>query len=90
MWRHHPAFGAPFLSEQCVIDVGTKSFISDDSYPGTANPRHMDTEYEGPMADGVDLLFGVLLLFLLGFEFGIFPAFEFKVPVGQLAGVFGI
>ena len=25
MWSHHPAFGAPFLSEHCVIDTDARS-----------------------------------------------------------------
>ena len=55
MWSHHPAFGAPFISKDCVVDVGTKSFISDDGYAGNANPMKLDTEYQWPMAEGVDM-----------------------------------
>ena len=25
MWSHHPAYGAPFLSEHCVIDSDARS-----------------------------------------------------------------
>jgi galactose mutarotase-like enzyme len=55
MWSHHPAFGAPFLSDQCVVDVGTNSVLVDDVYAGFANPLKLDAEYTWPLAEGVDL-----------------------------------
>lgn len=50
MWSHHPAFGAPFLSEHCVIDTDARILQSDDSYEGAANPLKLDTEYTWPRA----------------------------------------
>ena len=55
MWSHHPAYGAPFLSEHCVIDVGTASFIADDRYAGFANPLLLNQSYRWPMAGDVDM-----------------------------------
>ena len=55
MWSHHPAFGAPFLSEHCVIDVGTSYFVADDQYAGFANPLALSQAYQWPMAGDVDM-----------------------------------
>ena len=55
MWSHHPAFGAPFLSEHCVIDTDARILQSDDSYEGAANPLTLDTEYMWPLAGDLDL-----------------------------------
>jgi len=35
MWGHHPAFGAPFLSGACVLDLPGKRFLADrgQAYP---------------------------------------------------------
>ncbi len=55
MWSHHPAFGAPFLSEHCVIDTDARILQSDDSYEGAANPLSLDTEYAWPLAGDLDL-----------------------------------
>jgi len=40
MWAHHPAFGAPLVSADCVIETGAKEIQSDDSYhvPGNDLP----------------------------------------------------
>jgi hypothetical protein len=35
MWAHHPAFGAPFLDENCVVATGARRFSADDEAPGT-------------------------------------------------------
>src|SRR5699024_2957168 len=35
MWSHHPAFGAPFLDESCVIDTACATVVSDHLTPGT-------------------------------------------------------
>lgn len=35
MWSHHPAFGAPFLDETCVIDAGCRTVLADPTAPGT-------------------------------------------------------
>jgi galactose mutarotase-like enzyme len=55
MWSHHPAYGAPFLSEHCVIDIGTKTFVADDLYAGTVNPLILNQQYDWPMAGNVDM-----------------------------------
>ena len=55
MWSHHPAYGAPFLSEHCVIDVGTSNFVADDQYAGFANPLTLSQAYQWPMAGELDM-----------------------------------
>lgn len=36
MWSHHPAFGAPFLSGDCVIETAAQTFVVDDAdLPGS-------------------------------------------------------
>lgn len=35
MWSHHPAFGAPFLEDGCVLSTGFRSFIADELNPGS-------------------------------------------------------
>lgn len=55
MWSHHPAFGAPFLSEKCRIDTGARTLLSDDGYAGTYNPLQLNTKYQWPMAEGIDM-----------------------------------
>ena len=55
MWSHHPAYGAPFLSEHCVIDTDAGILLSDDKYEGAANPLTQDTEFSWPMAGDLDL-----------------------------------
>jgi hypothetical protein len=51
MWGHHPAFGPPFLSQACRIDIGAATFVADDSYAGTANPLEPDRRYRWPWAE---------------------------------------
>jgi hypothetical protein len=51
MWGHHPAYGAPFLSDACRIDVGAAAFRADDGYVGSANPLELDTLYSWPLAE---------------------------------------
>lgn len=55
MWSHHPAFGAPFLSDKCRVDTGAKTLLSDDGYVGTHNPLKVNTQYQWPLADGTDM-----------------------------------
>lgn len=55
MWGHHPAFGAPFLSEHCVIDTDARSFSVDDAYAGFVNPLTLGSQSAWPIVDGVDL-----------------------------------
>ena len=35
MWSHHPAFGAPFVDQGCLLFAGCKSVVADDREPGT-------------------------------------------------------
>lgn len=35
MWSHHPAFGAPFLSPDCVLTTSARTLLADDEAPGT-------------------------------------------------------
>jgi galactose mutarotase-like enzyme len=37
VWGHHPAFGAPFLSEYCRVDCGAKLIEADDRYEHASN-----------------------------------------------------
>lgn len=55
MWSHHPAYGAPFLSEHCVIDIGASGFVADDRYAGSANPLTLSQRYQWPMAGETDM-----------------------------------
>lgn len=55
MWSHHPAYGAPFLSAACRIDTGARTLLADDGYAGTANPLTLNTRYDWPGGDGVDM-----------------------------------
>jgi galactose mutarotase-like enzyme len=55
MWSHHPAFGAPFLSQHCRVDIGAKRLRSDDGYVGNNNPMKVDTPYTWPVAEGTDM-----------------------------------
>ncbi|MCL4875316.1 MAG: aldose 1-epimerase [Anaerolineae bacterium] len=55
MWSHHPAFGAPFLSDQCRVDIGSSRILADDGYAGTHNPMTVNVDYDWPMANGADL-----------------------------------
>jgi hypothetical protein len=38
MWGHHPAYGAPFLSEHCRLDIPAGHYESDDGYDPPNNP----------------------------------------------------
>ncbi|MFQ3565702.1 MAG: aldose 1-epimerase [Aggregatilineales bacterium] len=55
MWSHHPAFGAPFLSDRCRIDTGARALLCDDLYAGSHNPLKLGTQYPWPLAEGVDM-----------------------------------
>ena len=55
MWGHHPAYGAPFLSQHCRIDIGTAHVRADDEYVGVNNPLELNARYTWPLAGEVDL-----------------------------------
>ena len=48
MWVHHPAFGAPFISEDCRIDIGARSLIADDKTSETDNPLKPGERFDWP------------------------------------------
>jgi hypothetical protein len=48
MWGHHPAYGAPFLSEACRIDLDARSIRADDAYDPPNNPMQCDRTYSWP------------------------------------------
>ena len=80
MWSHHPAFGAPFLDEGCLLSAGCQSVVADDREPGTflgAASRHSWPVVEANDGREVDL--GLLpgpydrravLAYLTGFSAG--------------------
>lgn len=51
LWGHHPAYGAPFLSEACRIDTAAQSLRADDAYDGPHNPLELDRTYRWPEVD---------------------------------------
>lgn len=55
MWSHHPAFGAPFISENCVIDTDARTLLTDDAYIGAANPLALGETHQWPLAGDIDL-----------------------------------
>jgi hypothetical protein len=55
MWSHHPAFGAPFISEACVVDTGATRLLADDGYAGDQNPLHVSEDYAWPHAGSSDM-----------------------------------
>ena len=55
MWSHHLAFGAPFLSEHCVIDTDASTLLADDEYQGAGNPLALNQAYQWPMAGEIDM-----------------------------------
>ena len=48
IWGHHPAFGAPFISEDCVVDTGAKTILADDRYDGPGNILPRGSEWKWP------------------------------------------
>ncbi|MCA9858218.1 MAG: aldose 1-epimerase [Thermomicrobiales bacterium] len=48
MWGHHPAFGAPFLSDDCRIDTNARHLVADDAYDPPSNPIETGQTYEWP------------------------------------------
>jgi len=51
MWGHHPAYGAPFLSGACRIDIGARTVRADDVLDGPFNPLQPDARYAWPDAE---------------------------------------
>jgi len=50
MWGHHPAFGAPFLSESCRIDTNAESITADDLNDGPGDPMDAAATFRWPFA----------------------------------------
>lgn len=55
MWGHHPAYGAPFLSEHCIVDTGARRVRVDAEYTGNNNPLELDARADWPHVSGTDL-----------------------------------
>jgi hypothetical protein len=53
MWGQHPALGAPFLSDQCVIDLPDGDIKVHHTIP-TPNTRFPKGTYDWPFAPGVN------------------------------------
>lgn len=51
MWGHHPAFGAPFLSAACRIDIGARAVWADDVFDGPHNPLRPNETFVWPLAE---------------------------------------
>ena len=51
MWGHHPAYGEPFLSGDCRIDIGARALLSDDGYDPPFNPMALNRRYEWPRVE---------------------------------------
>lgn len=47
MWSHHPAFGAPFIDDSCVVDIGCHTITIDDDAPGTFLPAGARFDWPG-------------------------------------------
>lgn len=48
MWGHHPSFGAPFLSEDCILELPNCTVITSDKPEETSrlpNSKHFDWPY---------------------------------------------
>jgi hypothetical protein len=54
MWGHHPAYGPPFLSGACRIDIGARSLLADDLFDGPYNPLKPARTYTWPEVEGHD------------------------------------
>ncbi len=51
VWGHHPAYGAPFLSEDCRIDTNARTLRADDVYDPPACPWTPGTVYRWPTTE---------------------------------------
>jgi galactose mutarotase-like enzyme len=52
MWGHHPAYGAPFLSEHTRLNTNAKTILGDGSYESPYNPLIPGEKAAWPMATG--------------------------------------
>ena len=53
IWGHHPAFGAPFLSEECLVDTGGTSIQADDRYNSPGNFLPLGEEWRWPIVEDI-------------------------------------
>lgn len=51
MWGHHPAYGEPFLSGDCRIDIGAATLQADDEYDPPFNPLAPNGKYQWPRGE---------------------------------------
>ncbi|MFN8007548.1 MAG: aldose 1-epimerase [Terriglobia bacterium] len=51
MWGHHPAFGAPFLSEHCRLDVPAHHYEADERYDPQNNPIRPGSHWFWPQVE---------------------------------------
>lgn len=54
MWSHHPAFGAPFLDDSCVLETGAQTFAADDGYDTAHNDLAPGVASTWPLVKGKD------------------------------------
>ena len=54
LWGHHPAFGAPFLSGDCVLDVPAGRFETEELPPGTPSRLASGGYGKWPITQGID------------------------------------
>lgn len=55
MWGHHPAYGAPFLSDACVIDTNARTIIADPNSDPPGSVMERGTQFEWPRVDAEDI-----------------------------------
>jgi hypothetical protein len=56
MWSHHPALGAPFISQACRIDIPATTLRADDGAGGPPSLLESGARYDWPLTgDGLDL-----------------------------------
>ena len=53
MWGHHPAFGAPFLNEACIVDTGATTIQADDRYSSPGNFLPPGGEWRWPIVQDI-------------------------------------
>jgi len=51
MWGHHPAFGAPFVSEHCRLDIPAHHYEADDRYDPPNNPIRPGSRWFWPQVE---------------------------------------